>query len=70
MVLTEKWPKKATAKKILEVIQEDPGISQMRLAEQVGLSYSSVRYAMKQMRTDGILDRVGPYKKGQWVIRK
>ena len=54
--------------KILNEIKENPFITQRQLAGTTGMSYSGVRYVMKQLQKDGILVRVGATKNGKWII--
>lgn len=61
---------KSTRDKILAEIKYNPVITQKQLSEKVGLSYSGIRYIMKQLQNEGILRRVGSTKKGQWVIQE
>ena len=56
--------------KILCEIYGSPDITQKQLAEKIGLSYAGVRYIMNQLQNEGIIERVGPTKKGQWVIKE
>ena len=55
--------------KILCEIYGSPDITQKQLAEKIGLSYAGVRYIMNQLQNEGIIERVGSTKKGQWVIK-
>lgn len=56
--------------RILNEIINDPVITQKQLSEKIGLSYSGVRYVMKQLQNEEILERVGSTKKGKWIIKK
>ena len=60
---------KSAGEKILEAIKENPYITQIQLANETGLSYSGVRYVMRQLQKDGILKRIGSTKKDQWIIK-
>lgn len=53
--------------RILAEIRNAPFITQKQLAVKVGLSYSGIRYIMKQLQDKGLLKRVGSTKKGQWI---
>lgn len=55
--------------KILHEIAENPFITQSQLAEKLGLSRSGVRYVMRRLQQEGFLERVGPRKKGMWLIK-
>ncbi len=61
---------KSSYEKILAEIRHNPLITQKQLAEKVGLSYSGIRYAMKQLQNTGLVKRVGSTKKGQWIIQE
>ena len=56
-------------KKILVEIKKNPFITQKQLSIEVGLSYSGIRYAMRQLQEAGILIRVGSTKKGKWILK-
>lgn len=60
---------KTTAEKIISEIEKNPHITQKQLAKELGLSYAGIRYAMKNLQTEGILVREGSTKKGKWLIR-
>lgn len=55
---------------LLAEIKRNPVITQKQLAEKVGLSYSGIRYVMRQLQDEGILKRSGSTKKGQWIIQE
>lgn len=57
-----------TEQKIVELLKIDSTISQSRIAETVGLSYDGIRYAMKQLKEKGIVERKGSKKFGEWEI--
>ena len=60
---------KSPSEKILTIIKENPHITQMQLTKKTGLSYGGVRYVMKQLQMDGILERIGATKNGKWIIK-
>lgn len=59
-----------TEDKILQIICEDASVTQDEIAERIGISNSGVRYAMRKMKSRGILKRVGSHKSGKWQINK
>ena len=65
---TETGEEKSARDRILTEIKHNPVITQKQLAEKVGLSYSGIRYTMRQLQDEGILKRTGSTKKGRWII--
>ena len=58
------------ADKIIEIMREHPAVTVKKIAEQIGLSISGVRYHVNKMKKDGIVEHIGSSKKGRWVIHK
>lgn len=54
--------------KIVSLIRKNPSITQTRIAEQLGLSRSGVRYIMNRLQQEGVLKREGATKKGKWIL--
>ncbi|HJC23539.1 MAG TPA: winged helix-turn-helix domain-containing protein [Candidatus Eisenbergiella merdavium] len=44
-----------TEKKILKAIEEDPCITQSQIAADIGITMEGIRYAVKGLKTKGIL---------------
>lgn len=57
-------------KKVVELIIENQGITQDKIAEIAKVSKSRIRYAMKSLKERGILVREGSAKSGKWLIKK
>ena len=55
---------------IIWEIKKNPSVTQVKLGEKTGLSRSGVRYVLKQLQEEGIVERVGSTKKGQWIIKE
>ena len=51
-------------------MREQPAVTVKKIAEQIGLSISGVRYHVNKMKKDGIVEHIGSSKKGRWVIHK
>ena len=68
----EKSIKKARKghEKVLKAIQDDPSISIPSLAEACECSVKAVRTILDSLKTDGIIQHVGPAKGGHWEIIK
>ena len=56
--------------KIIEVIKENPFVTQDELAQTLGLSRKSIIQNMKKLQDNGLLKRVGADKNGHWEIVK
>lgn len=54
--------------RILKVIQEEPTLSQKKIADIIGEKYSTVKYYMESMKKSGIIKREGSSQKGKWII--
>ena len=54
--------------KILDVIKENPFVTQEELAQIIGLSRKSIVQNMKKMQENGLLKRVGADKNGRWEV--
>lgn len=65
-----KTVQETSQEKIILLIQKNPSITQTKLAEQLGLSRSGVRYIMDQLQQKGILKREGSTKKGKWILNE
>lgn len=56
--------------KILDVIKENPFVTQEELAQIIGLSRKSIIQNMKKLQENGLLKRVGADKNGRWEVLK
>ena len=54
--------------RILKVIQEEPSLSQKKIADVIEEKYSTVKYYMESMKKSGIIKREGSSQKGKWII--
>ena len=57
-----------TQKRILNFLSDDPNLSAVRLAEQLGISSRNVEKNIKKLKEYGILIRHGSPKNGYWEI--
>lgn len=68
---SQEYKEKASNRKIvMEAIRNNPSITQKQLESITGLSRSGVRYILRKLQEENILQRVGATKKGQWVFTK
>ena len=58
-----------TTQKILDAIRKNPQISRQELAKITGISESGVKWQLKKLKDEGIIDRVGSLKGGKWVVK-
>ena len=54
--------------KILDIIKENPFVTQEELAQIIGLSRKSIIQNMKKLQENGLLTRVGADKNGRWEV--
>lgn len=54
--------------KILSAMRRNPSVTIRELQEETGLSESGVKKVIRQLKTDGLISRVGGDKGGHWVI--
>lgn len=59
-----------TERKIIQLVQDHPEITQEEMAETLGMSKSGIRYAIRKLKSKKILVREGATKKGKWMIVK
>lgn len=57
-------------KAILEVVIENPEITQKEIANRIGKSERTVRNKITNLKGKGILERVNGKKNGKWEVRK
>jgi ATP-dependent DNA helicase RecG len=60
----------ALARKILDVLTEDPTISQISLSEKLGLARRSIQRKMDELKSSGRIERVGGKRCGYWEIHR
>jgi ATP-dependent DNA helicase RecG len=56
--------------KILELISSEPEISQSKIAEKLNERLGAVKYYMKKMQDEGVLERKGTTQNGYWKINR
>ena len=59
-----------TQEKILNLIKNNPEITQTQMAEILGLTRDGISYNIKQLKENDVIDRIGPTKNGKWIIKK
>ena len=56
--------------KVLDLVQDNPLITQKELASILDLSDSGIRYVMRGLKEKGLLYRTGSHRKGIWHLTK
>ena len=60
----------STQERIFELIRLDSYITQVEMAEKLGLTRDTISYNIKYLKDNGIIERIGSTKKGSWRIIK
>ena len=56
------------AKTILQIISQNPDMTQKEIAEKLGWKINRVKYHVNRMRQQNIIKRVGTSHKGHWEV--
>lgn len=63
-------PKGAKRKQaILELLAENPAMTQTQLMEEMNLTRKQIQIDIKQLKEDGVLGREGSNRNGRWVVK-
>ena len=57
-------------RKILAVMKRNPQITIRELQDETGLSESGVKKVIRQLRAEGLVQRIGGAKGGHWEVRQ
>jgi ATP-dependent DNA helicase RecG len=63
--LAEKTSQK-TSQKIIELMQNDPGITIADLVRHIGISERAIKMQIEKLKAQGRIRRIGPDKGGRW----
>ena len=53
---------------ILELLRNEPAISQKEIALRLNMNANTVKYYIRKMQKDGKIIREGTNRKGKWII--
>ena len=56
-------------KNIMELIEQNPFLSQKQMAEKLNLNKNTLKYYTKKMKEKGVIERVGTNRKGKWIVK-
>ena len=59
----------ATQQKIIDLMIVNPHIKAQEIADAMGLTKRNVEYAIRALKKEGIIQRVGAAKNGLWVVQ-
>ena len=57
-------------KDILQRMQENPAITQLKLMEEFELTRKQVQIIIKDLQKNGFVERQGSNRSGKWVVKK
>ncbi|MDO5416935.1 MAG: winged helix-turn-helix transcriptional regulator [Lachnospiraceae bacterium] len=66
---TTQTDEKTTKQVIMELLKEEPKMTQKEISERLGINHNTVRYYMKELRDKGYLQRKGTNRKGYWIVK-
>ena len=67
MNVSEKSREK-TVEKILDIITNNPKITQTELAEMTGLTRRGIEWNLSKLKEQGLIERIGSPKGGYWKV--
>ena len=58
-----------TQEKIINLIRKNPNITQTQMAKILGLTRDGISYNIKQLKDNGIIERISSVRNGYWIIK-
>lgn len=65
---TQETARNSTRRRILSLLSDEPRITQVEIAERLGITRDGVTYHFRKLRADGIIRRIGSKKSGHWEV--
>ena len=56
-------------KNIMQLIEQNPFLSQKQMAEKLNLNKNTLKYYIKNMKEKGVIERVGTNRKAKWIVK-
>ncbi len=50
------------------LVSKNPQITTAELAENIGISQKGIDWQINRLKKEGVLERIGPAKGGQWKV--
>ena len=66
---TKNTTQETTQEKIINLIRKNPNITQTQMAKILGLTRDGISYNIKQLKDNGIIERIGATKNGYWIVK-
>ena len=63
-----KKTREKTRETIRKKMKENPKITTQNLASQIGVNVKTIEWHIKKMKEQGVLERKGPDKGGEWIL--
>lgn len=60
----------ATRVKVLRLLRQQPTLTRRQISLHLGLSADGIKYHLKELQEEGLIQHVGPTKAGRWLILK
>ncbi len=57
-------------RRILDILQQDAGISKRELSDNIGISTTAIDKNISVLKKKKLLRRIGPDKGGRWEVRR
>ncbi len=51
-------------------MREKPQITQLEIAEAIGRSTRAIEMQVAKLKTEGLIERIGPDKGGHWMVKE
>ena len=52
----------------MQMIMDEPQVTQVRIAEVLGVTSRTVKRILAKMQNDGLVTRVGSARSGRWIV--
>ena len=69
-ITAQETTQETTQEKILSLIKENPSITQIEMANRLGITRDGISYNIRILKDNKIIKREGSTKKGYWIILK
>ena len=67
---TQKTKFNDNQKQIINLIEKNPSITRREIAKIINITEDGVKYNINKLKTNKIIERVGPVNGGYWIINK
>lgn len=59
-----------TTRNIVNLIRQEPELSQKQIAERLELNLNTTKYYIRKLKESGIIERTGSSQKGKWIVKE